>query len=147
MSRSIYFFLLCLCASPIAAYSAEEAHKKYQITVDKLQCLYEHSERLLSRSEQSVTVRLSDHCEDIAIEVEDSGVTRGPTNKETLWEIKIASRQAASSDIINVLTLTREELECFREEYANLELENKVNRNEELSIHFAAASCKIQSTI
>lgn len=140
MSRSIYFLLFCLCTLPIEAYSAEEAQQEYQITVDKLQCLYEHTERLLSRSEQSVTVRLNDHCEDIAIEVEDSGVTRGAKDKETLLAIKLASHQA-SPDIIDVLTLTRSELKCFREEFENLKLENKTNANEIVSIRFAA-NCK-----
>lgn len=142
MSRSIYFLLFCLCASPITAYSTEEAQKEYQITVDKLQCLYEHTERLLSRSEQSFTVRLSDHCEDIAIEVEDIGVTRGAKDKETLLSIKLASHQA-SPDIVDVLTLTRSELKCFREEFENLKLENKANANEIISIRFTA-NCKTQ---
>jgi hypothetical protein len=141
MSRSIYFFLFYLCTFPIAAYSAEEAQQEYQITVDKLQCLYEHSERLISRSERSVTVQLSEHCEDIAIEVEDSGATRGAKDKETLLAVKLASHQANSD--IDVLRLTRSELKCFREEFENLELENKANNKEKMKIRFTA-NCKTQ---
>ena len=139
MSRSIYFLLFCLGTSPIAAYSAEEAQQEYQITIDKLQCLYEHSERLISRPERSVTVQLSEHCEDIAIEVEDSGATRGAKDDETLLAIKLASQQANAD--IDVLRLTRSELKCFREEFENLELENKANNKEKMKIRFTA-NCK-----
>ncbi len=142
MSRSIYFLLFCLCTFSIPAYSAEEAHKKYEISIDKLQCLYDHSERLLSRPERSVTVMLSDQCEDIAIKVEGIGATRGAKDKETSLEIKLASRQE-SFDIVDVLTLTRSELKCFREEFENLELENKADANEIISIRFTA-NCKTQ---
>lgn len=131
MSRSIYFFLLCLCASPIAAYSAEEAHKKYQITVDKLKCLHEHSETLLKGPERSFTVVFSEKCEDIAIRVEDNGPLRGPQNREI-----------ADSGVY-WLTLTPPEIKCLKKVYENLEFENKANPNKIITIHFTA-KCKTQ---
>jgi len=140
MSRSICFLMFCLCILPVTAYSTEEPHKEYQITIGKLQCLYEHTERLLDSLESSFTVLLSEQCEDIAIKVGDSGVTRGSKDEEISSEIKLASHQV-NSDIVDVLILTHEELKCFREKFENLEPEKKVNSEELLLIHFNA-SCK-----
>jgi len=145
MSRSICFLLFCLCILPVAAYSAEEPGGKYQITIGKLQCLYEHTERLLSKPGSSFEVLLSEQCEDIAIKVEDSGIPRGSEDEETLLGGKLPNNQATSSDIAEVIIrLTRTELKCLRKEFENLELENKANSKEELLV-YVANSCKILS--
>jgi hypothetical protein len=145
MSRSIYFLLFCLCVLSIAVSNAEEPRKKYQLSIDKLQCLYEHTERLLSRPESSFEVLLSERCEDIAIKVEDSGNPRGSKDEETLLGGKLPNNQATNSDIAEVIIrLTRTELKCLRKEFENLELENKANSKEELLV-YVANSCKILS--
>ena len=135
MSRSICFLLFCLCTLPVAAYSADDTKKEHQITKEKLQCLYEHSGRLLSRPTNRLIIQLSEKCDDFAVKAGNSGASRG--SKENV--------QPSVEQNVDVLTLTSEQLRCFRKAYEKLDLDERVGPKTLLRIEFTD-NCTTESS-